>query len=415
MEIAMTPPVKRLTMTGFVLVMVLLLPGTHAVAGSVAGTGNTWSDSSAVVRTWESISMRTIFTENAPGPVGVLYLGFTSLAMYRAAQATNHRHGAAEAAVATAAHGVLVEYLPESTGQLDADLATSLAAVPDGWAKRQGQEAGAQIAARLIAGRVDDGRGDTSIVYQKDPAPGVWQPDPGGAMLAPWLGFVRPLILRGPIRAPGVNGPDALTSAAYTADFDEVKRLGSATSSERTQEQTDTARFFNAGAAIMVSVGLLDYLENRPLGLADTARLFAVMHTAMSDALITCWGLKYDVGFWRPFQAIRAADTDGNPATAPDPSWTPLIANPPYSDYVSGHGCLTAPAVQAIRRTLGERTPLTLYSNVTNTNRTYSTLDEIEQDAFHARIWGGLHFRTAMDDAYAIGHTAADQILRRLR
>lgn len=82
--------------------------------------------------------------------------------------------------------------------------------------------------------------------------------------LAPWLGLVRPLILRGPIRAPGVNGPDALTSTAYTADFDEVKRLGSATSSERTPEQTDTARFFNAGAAIMVSVGLLDYLEKWP-------------------------------------------------------------------------------------------------------------------------------------------------------
>ena len=74
-----------------------------------------------------------------------------------------------------------------------------------------------------------------------------------------------------------------------------------------------------------------------------TPRLFAVMHTAMSDAIILCWRLKYDVGFWRPFQAIQAAETDGNPATTADPTWTPLIPNPPYSDYVSGHGCLTAP------------------------------------------------------------------------
>lgn len=146
-----------------------------------------------------------------------------------------------------------------------------------------------------------------------------------------------------------------------------------------------------------------------------TPRLFAVMHTAMSDAIILCWRLKYDVGFWRPFQAIQAAETDGNPATTADPTWTPLIPNPPYSDYVSGHGCLTAPAVQAIRRTLGERTPLTLHSYVTNTERTFANLRDLEHDAFYARIWGGLHFRTAMDDAYAIGHAAADQVLRRLR
>ena len=139
--------------------------------------------------------------------------------------------------------------------------------------------------------------------------------------------------------------------------------------------------------------------------------------TDESDAIITCWRLKYEVGFWRPFQAIHAADTDGNPATAPDPSWTPLIANPPYSDYVSGHGCLTSPTVQIIRRTLGENTPLRLHSYSTliqRTDRDYRTLGAIEHDAFHARIWGGLHFRTAMEDAYAIGHTAADQVLHRL-
>ena len=135
----------------------------------------------------------------------------------------------------------------------------------------------------------------------------------------------------------------------------------------------------------------------------------------MSDALITCWRLKYDVGFWRPFQAIHGADTDGNPATTPDPGWAPLIANPPYSDYVSGHGCLTSPAVQTIRRLLGENTTLTLHSYNTKADRTYPTLGAIEHDAFHARIWGGLHFRTAMEDAYAIGHEAADEILGKLR
>jgi len=236
-------------------------------------------------------------------------------------------------------------------------------------------------------------------------------------MLVPWLGFVRPLLLDQPIRPRGVTGPDPLTGADYAADYDEVKRLGSLELSARTTRQTDTALFFNSNSAIMITEGVLRYLDAHPLPLTDTAQLFAAMHTAESDAIITCWRLKYEVGFWRPFQAIHAADTDGNPATTPDPSWTPLIANPPYSDYVSGHGCLTSPTVQIIRRTLGENTPLRLHSYSTliqRTDRDYRTLGAIEHDAFHARIWGGLHFRTAMEDAYAIGHTAADQVLHRL-
>ncbi|HEY5877371.1 MAG TPA: hypothetical protein VIU11_00580 [Nakamurella sp.] len=68
-----------------------------------------------------------------------------------------------------------------------------------------------------------------------------------------------------------------------------------------------------------------------------------------------------------------------------------------------------------IRRTLGERTSLTLHSYVTNTDQTFRSLRDLEHDAFYARIWGSLHFRTAMDDAYTIGQEAADQVLRRLR
>jgi hypothetical protein len=134
----------------------------------------------------------------------------------------------------------------------------------------------------------------------------------------------------------------------------------------------------------------------------------------MTDSVITCWRLKYDVGFWRPFQAIHGAGADRNPATVPDTTWAPLVANPPYSDYVSGHACLTSPAVETIRRMLGEETELTLHSYNTNADRTYPTLSEIEFDAFHARIWGGLHFRDAMEDGYYIGHTAARRVLTRL-
>jgi hypothetical protein len=367
-----------------------------------------------IVQDWQRTSIRTIYpaVNPTPIPVGVLYLGFTSLAMHRAAVGARSSHGSEGAAVATAAHDVLAHYFPGASASLDADLVSSLAAIPDGRGERRGAAVGARVASTLIAQRADDGRNDASVVYDRAEQPGVWQPAPGGTMLAPWLGFVRPLVVQRPLR---VDGPDPLTSPEYAADYAEVKAYGSATGSARTPEQTATALFFNSNVAVMISEALLRHLDAEPLRSSETARIFAVMHTAMADAIITCFRLKYEVGFWRPFQAISGAAADGNPATVPQAGWTPLVPNPPYSDYVSGHGCLTAPAIQTIRATLGERTSLTLHNYQLNTDVTYPDLRSIEHDAFMARIWGGLHFRDAMEDAYSIGHRSADRVLVRLR
>lgn len=400
------------------------------VATATPATADPWMprESSSVLHDWERTAISTIFQlpealgkrdpliAATPVAVGVPYLGFASVAMYRAVQGADRKHGSAAAAVAQSGHDVLVEYYPMWEPELNARLQASLAAIPDGWAKYRGIEAGQRAATSMIRSRAHDGRNDPRYVYTKTAAPGVWPAvaDPPAGMLAPWLGFMDRLVVNRPVK---VDGPDALTSAQYAADYREAKSLGGATKSSRTPTQTDTAVFFNSNSAAMVGEGVLAYLDSHPLSLEDTARLFARMHGSMTDAVVTCWRLKYEVGFWRPAQAIPGAGSDGNPATIPDPTWTPLIPNPPYSDYVSGHGCLTAPAVQIVRRTLGETTSLTLhsYSAPTNKDWTFPNLSDIEDKAFSARIWGGLHFRTAMVDAYDIGHQTADQVWRRLR
>jgi hypothetical protein len=345
----------------------------------------------------------------------VLYLGFTSVAMFDAVEAAQRRHASAVAAAAVAAHDVLLEYFPSSAANLATDLAASLADVPDTRAKDRGKRIGEHAAEDMIESREDDGRDNPDgIVYDKSRGPGVWQPSgtPPVPMLAPWLGFVDPLVSRRPIK---VDGPDPIDGWEYAMDYMEIKRVGRATGADRTPYQTDTATFFNSNSAIMVSDALLRYLDANPLSLRRTAKLFARIHGAMTDSVIVTWRLKYD-GYWRPFQAIQGPPThpdDGNPATVPDPAWTPLIPNPPYADYVSGHASLTAPAIQVIRRTLGEETQLELRSStLPATPRTYPTLTELEFDAFHARIWGGLHFRDAMEDGYYIGHTAADRAIK---
>jgi hypothetical protein len=365
---------------------------------------------SQVLLDWETTSIRTIYAENAkPVPVGALYLGFTSLAMD---DAVRHAHGgpAAEAAsAAVAAHDVLAEYFSTSATALDADLATSLAALgsrPFG----QATQAGHAAADRMIASRVDDGRDDLSIVYSRPEVAGVWQP-PATGMLAPWLGFVDPLVLSSIVKVPG---PDPLTSASYARDYNEVRRLGSATSSERTAEQTDTALFFNSNSAIMLTEALVRRLHDDPIGVRRTAGLFAAAHGAEADSVIAAWRQKFEVGFWRPTQAIAGAADDGNAATQPEAGWTALLPVPPYADYVSGHASLTGPVAEVIRRFLGDRTTLVLHSFATGADRTYKSISAIERDAFNARIWSGLHFRRAMVDGYTIAHRTADRVLRRL-
>jgi hypothetical protein len=372
------------------------------------------TESAQVVLDWERTAFGTIYPAT-PIPVGVPLLGYTSLAMYDAAQWSSWREDSSEtAAVATAAHDVLRHYLPDSAdAALDARLATSLAAVPAGTAKDRGVRVGQKAAERLIEDREDDGYNDTSIHYTLKPGVGVWQPTPPATdMLAAWIGSMDPLVVH---KLARVDGPDELDSDDYTTDYNEVKLLGGTGSKVRSQAQSDTATFFNSNSATMVSDALVRYLETHPKSIADTTWMFAAIHGAMTDSLIRCWQLKRDVGFWRPFQAIAGAADDGNPDTQPEAGWTPFLPSPPYSDYVSGHGCVTSPAVEVIRAELGETTPLELRSsNFPTAPRTYATLTQLEYDALNARIWGGFHFRDAMSDAYSIGHHTARTVMDEL-
>lgn len=395
-----------------VLALTLLVASPQA-AGASASASPPPGHRAQVLLDWERIVFRTVYTDGAtPIPVGVPILGFTSVAMHRAVKASRHRHHSSEvAALVTAAHDVLVHYYPAAAPKLDADEAASLADVRDGRAERRGIRIGERVATKLLASRVGDHYLDPTIHYSKAPAPGIWQPTPPATdMLAAWLGSLTHLVA---FRRVRVSGPDALTSRAYTRDFREVKRLGSIDSTARTDRQTDTALFYNSNSATMVGDALIRKLEKQPIGLARTARLFARIHAAMTDSLIRCWELKRDVGFWRPSQAIVGADTDLNPATTPDPAWTPLVPNPNYSDYVSGHGCLTSPAVEVIRHTLGARTRLELISVNSPTPRILR-LARIERQALNARVWAGLHFRDAVADAYTLGHRTARLVIRRL-
>jgi hypothetical protein len=232
-------------------------------------------------------------------------------------------------------------------------------------------------------------------------------------MALAWLAFVDPVVLDRPVR---VDGPDPLESAAYAADYNEVRLEGrvDAPPEARSDEEEAIALFFNASSTRMYHEALCRYLMTDPLGLRATVDLFALMDAAAADAFIQTWRLKFELGFWRPFQAIAGAADDRNDASSPEAGWAPLVPNPAYADYTSGHAAATSPFAGAVRAVLGDDTPLVL-TLPTGVSRSYENLTDLEHDALNARIWGGLHFRDAMDDGYRLGHITVARVRAQLR
>ena len=374
----------------------------------------------AVVTEWNAIAARTIFTENAsPIPSSALFFAFVSIAMHDAVVAIEGRYkphtdqpraqanASPEVAAATAAYRVLSYYFPLSAENLAADYAAALAGVSDGVGMVHGKRVGGAAADQVIQLRQNDGRG-AAVSLNVVPGPGVWRPTPEAfaPMAVPWLGFVKPLLLDSPTQFT-LPGPDALDTDAYAQDFAEVKAYGAKEGSSRSTAQTQTALFWNANAVLQFQVALRDQVTRRGLDIVDSARAFALLNTASADALIACWRAKYDHAYWRPITAIKMGDTDGNDATEPDPAWTPLVPNPPYPEYPSGHACITGAASGTLSNLFGANAiDLNVSSGVTT--RHYDTAESLDQETMNARIWLGIHFRKAMTDGNRLGHDVSD-------
>ena len=310
------------------------------------------------------------------------------------------------AAVAAAAHDVLVAVYPPQRAALDAAERATLDGVPDGNGEQAGIAAGQEAAARMLARRAGD-HADEPAAYTPVPATGIWRPTPPASApaLDPNWASVTPFALDRPsqFRAPS---PYALTSRAYARDFAEIKAVGSAASPVRTPDQTAAARFWAATAPQEWNQLVPPLAAARHLSRLDTARLYAQLNFAEADAAIAAWDTKFHYGQWRPITGIREAADDGNPATTADAQWTPLLATPPFPDYVCGHSALGGAAEAVFERWFGPRPrlPLTLTSASTpGVTRRYPTFAAIGDEVVNARVWGGVHWRTSCDAGRTLG------------
>jgi hypothetical protein len=406
---------------GVILCLTLAVSGVPAHASARPAT----AEIASVVSDWNFIGLTTLMGDTSKaGQETILYLAFMDAAVYDAVVGVTGTYqsyrstvrapadSSATAAAAAAAHRLLETYSPYATAALDSDLAGSLSAVPDGIAKTNGVAFGELVAQHIIDLRADDGR-YAPVLFTQPPTPGVWRPTPPAflPMAVPWLGQVTPLLVPDADRF-SPPPPPALTSPRYTRDLAEVQAYGSSNSAVRTPAQTATALFFSGNPFVIAVNALADQAATRHLDISETARMYAAVTMSMADALITTWHAKYDYGFWRPITAIRLADTDGNPATTADPTWTPLLTTPNYPEYTSGYNSQIASFSQVLERLFGPHLGLHLISPAApGVVRTYDDAATLRADVVNARVWLGIHFRFGDEEARQLGVHLANWVV----
>jgi PAP2 superfamily len=373
------------------------------------------------VTEWNLNAAGAIFvTAGQPPQLSVPHLAMVHGAVYDAVNAIDAGHegyllsprialpsDSKEAAAATAAYRVLLNIVPSQQAVLDAQYAASLAGIPDGSSKTRGIAVGEAAAAAMIAARTDDGRFG-AFRFDVGLSAGVWRPvlpafvnDPNA-----WLKDLKPFLIESSSQFRS-KGPRPLTSRRYAREFAEVKSLGSLTSTTRTADQTLAARYWAENPPATWSRIFRTLSAQQGLSLAENARLFAQLYLTAADALISVWDDKAFWSFWRPITAIREADTDGNPATEPDSEWLPLIANPPYPEHPSGHTGLSGSIVATLQEFFGTDMMAWSDTNTAGLTRSFTRFSHAIEEIIDARIWSGIHFRTADVQGARIGRQVA--------
>jgi hypothetical protein len=367
------------------------------------------------------------------GPQIQRTLAMVHIAMFDAINAIDPRYrpyltlpapppGASEvAAAASAARGVLVRLFPTQQATLDGFLAASLAAIPDGPAESDGVAFGDLVAQVIYDARQSDNILAPGPLYAPGTDPGRYQltapgpPQPVNTNAQNW----QPFALQSASQFRP-NGPDALTAARYARDLAEVQLRGGLVGSSRTADEEVIARWHTEQAQFQFNRIARAETPTDGRELIEHARLFALLNIALADATTSVFDAKYAFNWWRPLTAIRNADIDGNADTAADPGWAPFLATPPHPEYPAAHGVVQAAGARVMKAYFG---PNYVFSTtapaVPGVVRTYADFDSYADEGALARILGGMHFRTSIEEGRRqgtrVGNWVLENCLRSLR
>jgi hypothetical protein len=410
------------------------------MAGAVLLTAAMTSPGSAdpgetYVTEWNRHANNAIYNGLAaaiPGAANPAYLGAIHMAMvqgavydavndivggyqpYRDPAGTPPADASQDAATVTAAYDVLIAptlrlpdatkawLLTEHTASMGEIAAATTAARFDA-----GVAVGHAAASAMLGARIDDGRFPTTPFFHPEGlGAGQWRPVSGLPDQFAWVGNVTPFTFDDPAQFR-TEGPQALASDEYLAEYNEVKSLGSS-SAVRTPAQQAIADFFQPNPIEMFNRNFRDLAELHNLSVAAEARFLAVVNLAAADALISCWNDKSFHHFWRPITAIRNGEDDTNLDTVGDPFWTPFIGTPPYPDHASGYNCASGAMMNTAADFFGtNKFDFSIARSVGGTVRNYTRFTDVVKDTIDARVLQGIHFRSADVQGANIGKHVA--------
>ena len=318
------------------------------------------------------------------------------------------------AAADQAAHDVLVALYPAFQTTFDAELQQDLAQIPAGQDRTDGVFVGQKVAAQILAFRSTDGANITLPPFIPGSQPGDYQFTPPNFAPADFIQWpqVTPFALaRADEFRPGP--PPHLTSEAYTRAFDEVKSVGLITSTTRTPEQTLIGTFWNGNIQDFWNEIAQTAALGHHLGLARSARLFALLNISLADTTIAFFEAKYTYQFWRPVTAVELAGDDGNPHTEPDPNWLPLsVKTAPDPSYPGAHSAISFAGAEVLKSDLGDRFTFDVTSeSLKGVTRHFTSFSAAAQEAGLSRIYAGQHFRTDHVSGKGLGTNVAESIV----
>ena len=401
------------------------------------------ADQASPVLEWNQIFFDTLIATNTPNSSSPRIGAIVHTAIFDAYNGIDRRYtpifvqekaprsASRRAAVIAAAYTALVGLFPSQQPALHDRYEASLAALSDNCEDRdrsprggvsctkrveRGIAWGTEVAQAVLAWRATDGFSATYPAFTGGTAVGQWRPTPPafGAMSAQALAFTTMFVLVNNTQfEPGP--PRGLTSPTYTADFNAVKALGRKTGSTRTDDQTALALFWDANASVHWNQAANQIARANHLSTSESNRLFAVLNIAMADTSFTTWSGKRFYGdvptavTWRPVTSIPLADTDGNPDTAPDAGWLPLITTPSHPEYPAGHPSLNGAGAAALLSHFPPQQTFTLTAPG-QPSRTYNSITQARSDGDNARIWGGMHYPTSVGISDALGEAVATYV-----
>ena len=297
-----------------------------------------------------------------------------------------------EAAAAAAAAAVLATMDAKTAGEIKIALDSYLASIPDGAAKSEGVKLGEAVAAKVLAARAGDGS-DAPDDYRPRTRPGVYVPTP--TMRGPMWPRVKPFAIASASQfRPGP--PISLKSKEWATDFNEIKDHGAQKSAKRTEQQTETARFWLVTGPVAYHPFLRQLATAKQMSVLESARFMALGAFAINDALIAVLDAKYHYNFWRPVTAIRNGDIDGNAATDREAGWQPIADTPMHPEYPCAHCAVSGSVAGVVKAAFGTGDIpeiATTSPTAPGVTHRWTNMTAFTDEVANARIWSGFHYR----------------------